>query len=125
MTHVASSSGELIRALFSAVDNADFDTIAALTARNIHFRFGNSDPTDTQTEFMATARSFRAAVDDLRHTLVDLWEVGDVVIAVMDVFYRRHDGVELQLPCCNVFRVGDGLVHSYLIYMDINPVFAP
>jgi len=29
------------------------------------------------------------------------------------------------LPCCNVFRLRDGVVDSYLIYMDINPVIAP
>jgi len=47
------------------------------------------------------------------------------VIATMDVYYRRLDGQELNLPCCNVFRVRSGAVYDYLIYMDVNPVLAP
>jgi ketosteroid isomerase-like protein len=125
MNDSPSSNSELIRALIGAVDGADYDSIAALAATDVHFRFGNSAPTATRAELVDTARSFRASIADLRHTFVDLWEVDDTVIAAMDVFYRRLDGTELNLPCCNIFRVRDSLVHSYLIYMDINPVLAP
>jgi len=112
--------------LIRAVDGADHDVIAALTAPDVHFRFGNSDPTYTQAELLVVARSFRGALADLRHTFLDIWEVNDdTVVATMDVYYRRLDGAELTLPCCNVFRLRDGVVDSYLIYMDINPVIAP
>ncbi|MGA9675328.1 MAG: nuclear transport factor 2 family protein [Mycobacterium sp.] len=58
-------------------------------------------------------------------TFTGAWEVdGGTVIALFDVYYRRLDGGELTLPCCNVFRVQNGLVLSYLIYMDVNPVLA-
>jgi hypothetical protein len=43
----------------------------------------------------------------------------------MDVYYRRLDGRELTSPCCNIFRVDNGLVDDYRIYMDVNPVLAP
>jgi hypothetical protein len=72
------------------------------------------------------SRSFRKAIADLRHKILELWEVDErTVIAIMDVYYRRLDGRELNLPCCNVFRVHDGVVDDYLIYMDVNPVAAP
>jgi hypothetical protein len=62
----------------------------------------------------------------MHHTFVDAWEVdGGTMIALFEVFYRRLDGGELTLPCCNIFRVRNGLVDDYLIYMDINPVLAP
>ena len=83
-------------------------------------------PTSTQSELLAAAESFRAAIADLRHTVLDIWQVDDdTVIAIMDVSYRRLDGRELNLPCCNLFRVRDGLIDTYLIYMDVNPVIAP
>jgi ketosteroid isomerase-like protein len=125
LTDTPLTKGELIRTLIRAVDGADHDVIAALTAPDVHFRFGNSDPTDTQAELLVVARSFRGALADLRHTFLDIWEVNDdTVVATMDVYYRRL-GAELTLPCCNVFRLRDGVVDSYLIYMDINPVIAP
>lgn len=117
---------DVVRTLIRAVDDADHNAIAALTADDVHFRFGNAAPTDTQSELLAAAQSFRDAIADLRHTILDLWEVGDgMVVALMDVYYRRLDGRELTLPCCNVFRVHNGLVDDYRIYMDVNPVLAP
>jgi ketosteroid isomerase-like protein len=121
-----SSSLELVRTLIGAVDAADHNAIAALTASDVHFRFGNATPTDTQVELLAAAQSFRDAIADLRHTILDLWEVeGGTVVALMNVYYRRLDGRELTLPCCNVFGVHNGVVNDYRIYMDVNPVLAP
>ena len=48
-----------------------------------------------------------------------------MVVALMDVHYRRLDGRELKSPCCNVFGIHDGVVDDYRIYMDVNPVLAP
>jgi ketosteroid isomerase-like protein len=118
--------GDLVRTLIRAVDTADQNAIATLTAGDVHFRFGNAAPTDTQSELLAAAKSFRDAVADLRHTILDLWEVGDgTVDALMDVHNKRLDGRELTLPCCNVFGVHNGVVNDYRIYMDVNPVLAP
>lgn len=126
MTAEESNNTDVIRSLIKAVDGADLDTISALTAGDVHFRFGNADPTGTQSELLMAAQSFRAAIADLRHTIHDMWEVNDgTVVAIMDVYYRRPDGRELNLPCCNVFRIRDGLVHDYRIYMDVNPVLEP
>jgi ketosteroid isomerase-like protein len=126
MTDTPTPNIELVRTLIRAVDDADHNAIAARTRTDVHFRFGNAAPTATQSELLAAAESFRAAIADLRHTVLDIWEVDDTtVIALMDVYYRRLDGRELTLPCCNVFRVRDGLVDTYLIYMDVNPVIAP
>jgi ketosteroid isomerase-like protein len=120
------SAANTVRVLLRAVDMLDLDTIDALAAPDVHFRFGNADPTDTRSELLAAAQSFHAAVAGVRHEFVDIWEIGDgTVVAILDVHYRRLDGRELNLPCCNVFRVSDGLVRDYRIYMDINPVIAP
>lgn len=125
MTAAPPADSDIVRTLIRAVDNANDDDIAALTAAEVHFRFGNARPTDTRSELLAAARAFRESISALRHTILDLWDVnGGTVIAIMDVHYERLDGRELNLPCCNVFRVRDGCVDKYLIYMDINPVLA-
>ena len=117
---------DLVRTLIHAVDDGDQNAIAALTAKDVHFRFGNAAPTSTRSELVAAAQSFRDAIADLHHSILDIWEVGDgMVVAIMDVYYRRLDGRELTLPCCNVFGVHNGVVDDYRIYMDVNPVLAP
>jgi ketosteroid isomerase-like protein len=126
MTDSPRAHSDLVRTLIRAVDDCDHDTIAALTATDVHFRFGNAAPTNTRSELLVAAKSFRDAIADMRHTIVDLWEVDTgTVVALMDVYYRRLDSHELNLPCCNVFRVRDGVVYDYRIYMDANPVIKP
>jgi ketosteroid isomerase-like protein len=126
MNATALKAGDLVRTLIRAVDAADQNAIATLTATDVNFRFGNAEPTDTQSELLAAAQSFRDAIADLHHTILDLWEVGDgMVVALMDVHYQRLDGRELNLPCCNVFGIHDGVVNDYRIYMDVSPVLAP
>jgi len=117
------SAADTVGVLLKAVDMSDLDTIEALTAPDVHFRFGNADPTHTRSELIAAAQSFLGSIAGIHHEFVDIWEVGNgTVVAILDVQYRRLDGGELNLPCCNVFRVSDGLVRDYRIYMDVHPV---
>jgi limonene-1,2-epoxide hydrolase len=66
-------------------------------------------------------------VASLSHELLAVWRVEQpepAVLCEMAVTYRRHDGSRLTLPCLNVFRLRDGRIADYRIYMDVNPVFA-
>ncbi len=120
------SAANTVRVLLGAVDSSDFDTIEALSAPDVYFRFGNAEPTHTRSGLVAAAQSFLGSIAGIQHELVDIWEIGNgTVVAIMDVHYRRLDGRELNLPCCNVFRVSDGIIRDYRIYMDVNPVIAP
>ena len=124
MTTMQSTPTATARTLISAIDTGDLDTIGTVIADD--FRFGNADPTDTKADFAASAQAFLGSLAGIRHDIQNIWEVGkDTVVCVIDVHYRRRDGGEFTLPCCNVFRVRDGLIHDYRIYMDINPVTAP
>lgn len=126
MTTTRTTPADTVRAVFSAIDASDFDSVAALLADDVHFRFGNFDPTETKAGFATFAQGMQSAIRSIRHEIHHLWEVEPgTVVAAMDVHYQRADGQSVTLPCCNVFRVRDGLVHDYRIYMDVNPVLAP
>ena len=49
---------------------------------------------------------------------------GDLVAVEFDVHYTRHDGQVVTIPCCNVFRLRDGLIAEYRSYVDATPVYA-
>jgi ketosteroid isomerase-like protein len=65
-----------------------------------------------------------AALADLMTDDVRL-QIGnaEVVNGKLRVHHTRLDGTELTLPCCNVFRLRDGAVTDYRVYMDITPVY--
>ena len=64
---------------------------------------------------------------DLVRTLIRAVDAADhgAIAALTAADYRRLDGRELNLPCCNVFGVHSGVVNDYRIYMDVHPVLAP
>lgn len=115
----------IVRALLDAVDSRDLDALDSYIADDVYFRFGNANPTNTKAGFTAAMHPFLRGIAEIRHEVIEMWGVpSGGVIATMDVHYRRLDRHQLILPCCNVFRVREGLICDYRIYMDVNPVMA-
>jgi ketosteroid isomerase-like protein len=115
------SPSDLVRDVFAALDAKDPDALAAHMSEDVRLRLGNQDVVEGKA---ATSQAFASSISRIRHEIHSLWNVDGVVIAEMDVHYERLDGGKLTLPCCNVFRMRDGLVSDYRVYMDIGPVFA-
>ena len=44
--------------------------------------------------------------------------------SAFDVHCTRLDGGEVTFPCCNAFRLRDGLVAEYCSYVDATPVYS-
>jgi ketosteroid isomerase-like protein len=123
VNHVATDNTSLIRSLFEAVDGKDTVSLARLFAEDITFRFGNGDVVEGRPAVVQTSEGFLASLAGIRHEIEHLWQVdADWVVAVMTVHYEKLDGGRLSLPCANTFRVRDGEVSDYRIYMDITPV---
>jgi ketosteroid isomerase-like protein len=123
MTAIRSNPVAIVRVLLEAIDGGDLDAIDHVVASDVHFRFGNAEPTDTKANFLAFAGGFLKALAGIRHEVVELWAVDhSTVVATMDVHYTRLDGKHLTLPCCNIFGVRDGQICDYRIYMDATPV---
>lgn len=111
-------------AIFAAFDAKDIEALSALVTDDVRLQLGNSDVVAGDDAFRAGLQAFFDSVRSFRHGVTDVWHDGDVLIAEIQVQYTRLDGGELTLPCCNVFRLRDGLVSDYRVYMDINPVYA-
>jgi ketosteroid isomerase-like protein len=117
------STANTVRVVLEAIDQPDLDTIEGPTAPDVDFRFGNADPTQTKSELLAAGQSYRAAISGIHREFVDICEIGNgTAVAILDDPYRRRHVRELNPPCCNVFRVSDGLVRDYRIYLDTDPV---
>jgi ketosteroid isomerase-like protein len=126
VTALQTTPTDVVRELLAAVDGGDLAAVAAIVTNDVHLRFGNVEPTDGKADFIKTTQAVFGSIAGIRHDILDIWEVeAETVVAVMDVHYTRLDGGELTLPCCNTFRLRDGLVHDYRVYMDITPVLAP
>jgi ketosteroid isomerase-like protein len=112
-----------VQAIFAAFDSKDIAALAALVTDDVRLQIGNADVVNGKPEFVEALEAFVVSVASFRHTVTNVWTDVDAVIAELKVHYTRLDGTELTLPCCNVFRLRDGAVADYRVYMDITPVY--
>jgi ketosteroid isomerase-like protein len=115
---------EYAKDLFAALDAGDVPALSAFMTDDVRLRLGNSDWVEGKAAFVAESERFNASIARIRHNILNVWAEEDVLIVELEVEYTRHDGGELTLPCCNVFRLRDGAVADYRVYMDIAPVYA-
>lgn len=95
---------------------------------DVRLRFGNAEPVVGHEAVAARAAALASVVASMSHKFVQIWTVDEsdsVVICEMESIYHLHDGSELTLPVVDVFRLRDGLIADYRIYMDITPIFKP
>jgi ketosteroid isomerase-like protein len=123
VAHVVSPE-DLVRGVFAALDAKDPAAVSARMTHDVRMRLGNADLVEGKAKFREATAAFVASITAIRHEITSIWNVDDVVIAELDVHYQRLDGRRVTLPCCNVFRVRDGLVSDYRVYLDIGPVYA-
>lgn len=118
------SPKDLVRGVFAALDAKDSAAVTARMTDDVRMRLGNADLVEGKAKLREATAAFVASINAIRHEITSMWSVDDVVIAEMDVHYERLDGRKVTLPVCNVFRVRDGLVSDYRVYLDIGPVYA-
>jgi ketosteroid isomerase-like protein len=113
-----------VQAIFAAFDSKDIGVLAALVTDDVRLQIGNAEVVDGKADFVEALQIFFSSVAAFRHTVTNVWSDVDAVIVELKVSYTRLDGTELTLPCCNVFRLRNGAVADYRVYMDITPVYA-
>lgn len=112
--------------LFTAIDARDVDRFASFLDPQVVFRFANAEPSRGLARTRQVVSEFFAAVAALRHRIDDVWatDARRTVICRGEVCYTRLDGVAVNVPFANVFRLGDGGIREYSIYVDASPVFS-
>jgi ketosteroid isomerase-like protein len=118
------SDEQVVRALFAAIDAGDEEATEALIAPDARFRFGSGPVLRDREQRSAGRARLREVISAIRHDLLFLADCDGAVVAEMEVTYTRRDGSQVTLPCANIFRLRDGLIVDYRIYMDVAPVFA-
>ena len=91
---------------------------------DVALRLGNAKPIKGKPAFVEAVNAFLGSIAGVRHEILAVYSDGDAAIAEFDVHYTRHDGNVVTLPCCNVFRLRDGLIAEYRSYIDATPVYA-
>ena len=110
--------------IFASIDAMDADRFVAYLTPDVRFRFANADPAIGRAAVTEGVNGFWAMIDGLTHHILNVHEVGNTVIAQIDVEYRRKDGKSVTVPNCDVLVFDGDLVRDWQIYIDLAPVFS-
>lgn len=111
--------------LLADVDRMDAAGFAAHLAEDARLRFGNAEPVVGRGAIETAIAGFFETIKDLRHKIVNEWDVGDVTILELEVTYTRLDDQQVPVPVVTIYQRGADLIEDYRIYLDLAPVFAP
>jgi ketosteroid isomerase-like protein len=113
-----------IETLFQHVDSKDLKSFGELLCEDVLFRFGNAEPVTGRDAVRELLHGFLHSIQGLRHEVAAYWEIEDTVFFHGFVSYTRHDASVLRVPFANLFRLRDGLIREYLIFIDGSELYA-
>jgi ketosteroid isomerase-like protein len=111
-------------AIFADIDALDPDRFVAHLTEDVVFRFGNAEPAIGKAAVKEAVAGFFSTIDGLTHHILNVWDVGDISIAQIDVEYVRKDGKHVTVPNADILTYDGDLVSNWQIYIDVAPVYA-
>jgi ketosteroid isomerase-like protein len=112
-----------LRRVFATFDAKDVSTLSGFMTDDVALRLGNAEMIEGKAAFVDAVNGFLSSIAGVRHEILNVFTDRDAAIVEFDVHYTRHDGDVVTLPCCNVFRLRDGLIAEYRSYIDAAPVY--
>ena len=107
-----------VTTLFHALDAFDAKTFASFLTDDAVFVFGNAEPVRGKQTIHDVVAGFFTSIQAIRHDLLETWTLPEAVICRGVVIYTRQNGTQLSVPFANVFKLHNGLIQDYLIYVD-------
>jgi hypothetical protein len=109
--------------LFQALDAFDADTFASFLTEDAIFVFGNAEPVRSKQAIRDVVASFFTSINTIRHDLLETLTLPQAVMCRGTVTYTRHSGSQLCVPFANIFKLKNGLIQDYLIYVDNSQLY--
>jgi ketosteroid isomerase-like protein len=110
--------------VYEAVDSKDEQRMARFLTENCTFVYANSEPVVGRANIAEASKNFIASIAAIKHKLLDVWAVDDVIVSRLEVTYTRKDESTLIVPAVTIWRVRNKQIDDYRIYIDIAPLFA-
>ncbi len=120
-----------ITELFGAIDRRDAETFQKFLAKDVLFRFGNTEAVHGRETAGAVVDGFFHSIAGLSHDVHQILETPRTILSHGIVTYTRLDGSKLAVPFANVFNMieqhfheKDTLIAEYLIFADVSALYA-
>lgn len=110
--------------VFAAVDTRDFQNLKPFLTEDCVFTFANMPPARGRDVFELAANQFAGMLASLRHEVCLTLRDGEHMACKVVVHYERTDGFRLSCPAATIWRLRDGKICAYDVFVDNSRLFA-
>jgi uncharacterized protein (TIGR02246 family) len=109
--------------LFRAIDAKDAEAFVRHLTEDAVFSYGSQPPVEGRDAIRAYVAAFFDMFAALEHSIANVHEVApDLAVLEGQVTYRRRDLPDVSIPFANVFKLRNGKIRDYRIYIDPSPL---
>lgn len=114
---------DLVSAAYQSIDSADAAKFASFITPDGIFRFANVPAVKGNKAIEEFIAGFFKSLKGISHSNLESWSVEDVVFVNGNVKYTRHNNTSLEAPFSCTWKMKDGLIHEYLIFIDASELY--
>jgi hypothetical protein len=114
---------EDILSLFSSIDKFDTKSFITYLDDEANFKFGNMPVVKGKDAIFEFVAGFFQAINGIRHTNLESWELEGIRFINGTVTYTRLDGSTLTVNFANTFKLNGDKIKDYLIFIDNSELF--
>lgn len=118
------NNNKWINDLFSAIDNKDTSKFCSFLTVDCELTFGNNPKVVGNSAIFEVIDGFFKSINSLSHEVAAIKEIDDFVFSYGVVNYLRLDNKKVSANFCNVFKMQDGLIKEYKIFVDISQLYS-
>ncbi|PXY02008.1 hypothetical protein DF185_04990 [Marinifilum breve] len=109
--------------LSNALDSKNLEKVLEYLSDDCVLIAGNGEAVNGKENIGKVFEGFFPAVKSTAHDVTDIFESGESLVHRGTVTYTRLDNSQLTVPFCDVFKMKDGLISEYYIYIDWSELF--
>lgn len=114
---------KFIQNVFEAVDNSDANALTDMMTRDAVFRFSNIPEIRGRENIRPFLEGFFKSIKGISHDNMEVWEVPEGYVMNGRVIYTRLDGTTYPCWFSNTFKMQDGKIKDYLIFVDNSKLY--
>lgn len=111
-------------AIFSSIDRGDWAAFGSFLTDDVTFRYGSQPVVHGKAAVLAASEAAVAPFTKVQHHYDTDWASTSDCVVAGDVSYTLPSNETIRLPFLNRFKLEDGKIREYLIFIDASPVFA-
>lgn len=113
----------IVSTVYQAIDSEDATKFASFISPEGIFRFANIPAVQGNKAIEAFVEGFFKSLKGISHSNLESWSIDHVIFVNGNVKYTRHNNTSLEVPFSCTWKMENGLIDEYLIFVDTSELY--